>query len=596
MADIRKRAPDVCQQQQQQHDVSHNYTAHDSSAAAGRYKSSSPTSSPTSSPGVEPPLHAKDLKSRLDYDKLEELDSATPETAAALHHALGWVRDPSRYEKVAALAPNRPARKAPYTTLSSAHVARLLQAGTIRRIHPAQVKGYVRVFGVFEEAKFRIRPIKEPRDINDILGPETLNKMDMATKALIIELVQLGEYYAAFDFAAYYDQFLLHPEIGVLQCFKKGRNFYCLTASGMGQRQMPEVAHSATRKMADLLGRRCHTAAIIDNVIFVGKTADDVEHDATAFAERAQHVGGTLNEDTTNIREHIKTEGDWGGVHFDLKKKCVCLTEKIINKIRASWDNRASWTYRNYAAHMGLLFWAIGLTDVFIGDYFPALQYYAHVCRNFSMMDDQKEANKFWDQEAIITGETWPALAEWTAEVLKNRPLYTLARHESDPDWLVCVDSCRFGWGYMAVSPCTGEIRYHGQRWSHDFVMQNRDKMHQSVFTEPHGVNMAMCHLLSYSDKHQQVRIWTDSVTTMSSGNKGYNSRSESINECVRSLRKSFPPEHFTFQFEFIPGVENIVADALSRGREVTPTQVQGAAAALNSALLEGVAARRVTM
>ena len=113
---------------------------------------------------------------------------------------------------------------------------------------------------------------------------------------------------------------------------------------------------------------------------------------------------------------------------------------------------------------------------------------------------------------------------------------------------------------------------------------EHRDKLHRSVFTEPHGAVYAMCHLLTDTGAKQRIHIWTDSVTTMVAGNKGFNARSEDVNACVLRLNKLFPLERgFTFKFGFISGKMNVVADKQSRALRVTWADLEGGAAQLQA-------------
>jgi len=529
------------------------------------------------------PIQAKQV-SRINIEKLRQLETATDKTFQDCDYAIGWITDPTRYAAV----PVRRAAGTPYTTLKSEHVKSIESIGVFEKIDPSQVRGHVRVFSVAEPAKCRFRAIKEPRDINDVLGRDTLMTTDMATKADIRQLVHKGNYFVQFDYSQYYDQFALHRDISLRQCFRKGRQFYRQVTAAMGQRQMVEVAHTATRKISDFLGRKCETKAIIDNVVFVGKTAQECVDDGDKFVERSRQVGATLNDAGISVKDNVQQEGDWGGVHLDFVNKTVRLTEKIVTKTKLSMSRASSWSYRNLAAHFGLLFWAIGLVDVNPGDYFTALQFYAGACREFSMAEQAGiDTDRFWDTEAIVPRRIMEVIEAWTAAVLKNEPVRVKPERVGAADWLVAVDSCRFGYGYMAVETSSGELRYHGQRWSEQFRRQHGDKLGRSVFTEPQGVIESFIHLFAYTGEHRNVRVWTDNVATMAAGNKGFNARSFDINECTRRLRRMFPPDLYTISFAHIAGKENVVADALSRGVAVDTHVIEGAAATL--AQLEGL-------
>ena len=532
------------------------------------------------------PLHAKRVDV-LDLKELELMETATPQTIVNNSHALDWIQDPRRYDKV----PVEAARKAPWTALTSDQIRQLIETGIIEEILPGEVLGGVRVFLVAEPSKRRFRVIKCPELINFFLGRDTLMKLDMATKAQIIGLVHKGSFGAEYDFSSFFDQFELRYDISRRQCFKKGRKWYRLCRGAMGQRQMVEVAHTTTKKLADFPGRECATEAVIDNVAFVGGSGADsgpVLRDAERFLERVRRVNGTLNGDTSDPMSLISTKMVFCGVELDFTDKTVRMTQKVLEKLRLSHGNRAGWTRRNLAAHFGLLFWAVGLVVVNPGDYFDALKFYAGVCRAFSLLEDPLDGD-FWEEPAGVDGAAEQALIAWTECVLQNVPRKVPPPRNGEPvDWIVCVDSCASGWGYVAVDGLSGETRAHGERWTRDFRALHSHQLHQSVFTEPHGAFNTACHLLSHSGRLQRVHFMTDSVATQTGGNKGFNARSATINDVLVRLRRTFPAEFFEFSFEHLPGTSNTVADYLSRGKAVSSDLMEGAAAAMRAHPLLG--------
>lgn len=516
-------------------------------------------------PGARPvivsdlPLHCKST-GRLNQVALSALPSGSAATAANWAHAVEWLRNMGRYAGV----PRRDAASAPQARLSHADVRLMLERGVIARVDPARVLGHVFVFAVPELFKMRRRPIKEPRDINATLGKDTLMQLDMATKADIIALLHRGCSAVAFDFASYFDQFELSEEIGCLQCFRKGREFFRLSSGAMGQRQMVEVAHTATRKLADVVGRESHTAAIIDNVIFVGDRGA-VLRDAVKFVDRVRAVGGTLNENVDSpehIASAISSEIEWGGIALDFERKTTRLTAKVLDKVALSWGRRACWTFRNVYAHYGLLFWALGILEVCPGDHFAALQFFSRMCASVAAQIDQG-IDTALDVPAVVWPTAMAALERWTAEVMRNEPRTHVRR--DDVTWRLCSDACATGWGYVAVNDETGEVRAHGAEWDRNFARAHAAELHRSTFTEPEAVVRACCHLLARTGRHQRVVVACDNAPTVYNFARGYTAGSFAQNSARARLRRLFPAAEFTFEFVHVPGAENVHADHLSR-------------------------------
>ena len=512
-------------------------------------------------------LHVKELHARIDFDRLLALSVDKDRYAERFAYAVGWALDPSRYDEVRRAFPNKRAWNCPYTTLSSENIKVMLERGVIRVVSPDEVEGHVILFRVPEPQKQRWRPIRFTRDINEVLDHDTIMPVDMATKESIVSLLHKGSHSVAFDAKAFFDQFRLDPKIQTMMCFRKGRKFYALTTAPMGQRHSVELAHTAMEKLVHHPELECSTAVIIDNAIFVG-SAEQCLRDAQAFVSRCKLTSCTLNEDTSDIESLVTTETEWGGVHLDFTAKTTCLTSKFVEKVKLSWSLLPRWTRESFARHMGLMFWPVGLIDCNPGEFFPALHFYTTVSREaaFLLKAPERVRRDFWSAPIHLPEPARAALESWTQRVIQNTPLSAPSPDSAGrmPRWLVSVDACRYGFGYVALDTTTGTVRHHGQRWPRAFAEANWPKLRRSVFTEPNGVIMSMCHLLEFTDQIQHVRIWTDSVTTMSSGNKGFSARSADINDCALRLRRLFPPTHFKFTFCHIAGAENVAADALS--------------------------------
>jgi hypothetical protein len=292
-------------------------------------------------------LHAKKV-SRLSLNSLSSL-AASEELHRQWKQARGWLEDSSRYERV----PKRSAKGAPVARLTTAFVDKLLDCGVVKPVRPRDVEGWVSMFVVPEHSKERFRPIKNTRDVNNVLGKETLQPCVFPSKSELCSLVNAGEFFIALDFASYFDQFEYCEEIAQRFCFKHEGKHFRLNTLAMGQRQAVEVANTATRLMLDF-PKRTRVESVIDNVIFVG-SRQDVLADAATFLDRVHAVGGQLNEDTSNLSALLQTSGEWCGIALNLETKTVSLTGKILEKLRVSWERRNDWSWRNFAAHIGLL-------------------------------------------------------------------------------------------------------------------------------------------------------------------------------------------------------------------------------------------------
>ena len=504
------------------------------------------------------PLHVKRVPT-ISLRALEQLPGGTA-TLERLQQATKWLVSDDAYSAVATTTSQR----TPATSLSDEFVDQLVSHGIIAPVARADIRGHVNVFGIPEFAKQRIRCIKEPRDINRVIGKDKLMKLRFPTKADICGLVHKGKYFIALDFASYYDQFPFSEDVSRRFCFRKCNAYYRLLKLAAGLRGACEAAHCSTERMLDF-DPTCATEAIMDNVIFVHDDDAIVIADTTTFVDRVKQVNGLLNEDVSDIAALVQTAGDWGGIHLDFIAKTSSLTPKIVDKAHVSWLNRGNWTWRQLAAHIGLLFWSWNIIDIPIYEFFALLRFISETGRWLT------EHHRDWDAPARVWPSAWPDLEHWTTLVLRNQP--RKVPQQTPPEYIVATDASEWGWGYFAVHNRTGTIHTFGAPWTPAFRGIYGDRLGVSTFTEPQAVVNACCHLLD-PRRPVRVRIATDNTVTEAAIGRGYSTRSYHINECLRRLRQIFSAD-FVFDATYLPGELN-PADPLSRGVRIANRELDG--------------------
>jgi hypothetical protein len=161
----------------------------------------------------------------------------------------------------------------------------------------------------------------------------------------------------------------------------------------------------------------------------------------------------------------------------------------------------------------------------------------------------------------------------WTRIIQSNKPRKVPV--DAPPEWLICTDASRWGWGYLAVNSGTNEVRTFGARWSDHMEKTYGDQLGSSVFAEPKGVVNSVLHLLSVHDPVRRVRIATDNTATRFSFQRGFSSVALHLNQCIMRLKEIFPD--LVIDMMYIPGEEN-PADGPSRGKPLTAVQAHEAA------------------
>ena len=491
----------------------------------------------------------------------------TPESQAALQLAWRYLHDAALFE---AHLPQRTHRDVLVARLQPHHAQQLLDAGIVELTSSDEARGCVLVFAVAEFVKRRLRAIQNTVDANNALPPApTVAFRSIAARC---ELVHAGSAAAQVDFMAYYTQFPLAAAVRKYFCYRllfpDGSTKLVQQCVGLtGMSHMVYTAVSATRHLLAFQQRSRASDDHIDNVLFVGDP-DAVASDLATLRDRCRVAGVTINEDVTQPELLVATALDWCGLHLDFTAKTVALTTKVTAKIALSWSLRAGWTWRGFAAHIGLMWYTMQVISIPVAQFFNLLRFVSEISRRMQQLDD-----KNWDDTAEIWPCVWPDLEAWTALALTNAP--RPVPHNRRPDVLVLVDSSAYGYGYIAVDTITGHLYQHGAPWPAAFATHHGDeKLRRSAFTEPWGILFTKRHLTPQLDSDRFFRFGTDSQTAAAVHRKGYSARSYDLNNVAFLDRHEFP--NMRSEFVHVPGVQNIFADALSRGKTIADVETKG--------------------
>ena len=522
-------------------------------------------------------LHHKNVPP-LSRQKLYDLQCHDPSKRSRMVQMHRFLHDVSLYENN---VQKKSANGCPWTNVRDEFLQQLVDDGNMKVVKRSEVKGHVKFFVIPEHFKKRFRQIRNTEDINETFGKETLIGIKFPSKKNICEMVLQGSHFVAFDMSSYYDQFELENGVGNFMCCRKNGKFYASSRLAMGQRQGCDIGQTTTEFLMDFPERKTKTGyAVIDNAIFVG-SFEECLHDAKTFVARCKAAGVTLNEteviEKDGIESLIQTSGEWCGVSLDFTKKSVKLTDKTIKKIEDSWLNRHNWSYRQFSAHIGLLFWTWGIIDVPVHNYYSLLKCISETSRRLQADES------LWDTPAVINQSAIGALEKWTLLSIKNES--RKLKESSDPKWFICTDASALGWGYVAMNAETGEIRCFGQAWTRQqlikiFSRNGTHKIKKSVYSEPLAIYFSLCHFLKdngskykiefaeqfKNDLKMKIKIYTDNASAQHTMNRGFASRSFDINEAIRKLKETFLTEEFDFEFCFVPGWCN-PADPFSRGK-----------------------------
>jgi hypothetical protein len=329
----------------------------------------------------------------------------------------------------------------------------------------------------------------------------------------------------------------------------------------MGQRHAVAVAQGATNVLLSFpLPNGVSTQSCIDNVRFVGPK-DGVVQAAAIFVRRCRSVGVTINElpnasEDASLRQLVHQRGDWLGAEYDYAAGSQRVAAKSMKKLAASWGRRAEWTHRQYAAHMGLLFFTASVLRSPLASFYEAIKQLR--LRSAALSHD----DSLWSKQVHMSPGELESLTRWTDHASANA--WTKCLSLSPVHRFLITDASGWGWGAMLVDTKVGSLKSHGQAWT----LNDKETVDTEASTsaEPEAILRALKHFFHPAESGT-VAVLTDSTTARYALGKGY-SPSFAVNAIAARVRASFP--NLRLEMHHIAGVSNPV-DGLSRDGPALP-------------------------
>lgn len=212
-------------------------------------------------------------------------------------------------------------------------------------------------------------------------------------------------------------------------------------------------------------------------------------------------------------------------------------------------------TNRQIAGIFGLLFFSAEVLNFPLCFLFDQMKWYSKT---------MSECANAWNEERSVPECVRNELKSFFNKLYTNpeTPMFDIRKTEEyEPDLTLVVDACETGWGCVSTSGT--ETKFYGAPWSEDD--HQKYFLFSSVVSEPLGAWRAIQRNVSIN--HKKVVVYTDHQPQVWAMQRGV-AHANSYNELQVKLKQHF---HDTvFEFRFIRGVDNNIADALSRfGSEI---------------------------
>jgi ribonuclease HI len=510
-------------------------------------------------------LHIKET-SRVDWTAVSEMADRTPLQPEVLL-ANRWCTSPAFYGPRIVIEP----RKIPATTCDPAQLEQLLRADKIRP-HHGPINGFVNMFTIAQHNKKRLRVIAEPV-INATCDREHIYKVKYPSRLERRARARGAKFEAELDFAAYFDQFELSPD--VLSWFVvrsrhpiDGATLFTLTRLPMGVTFAPSVAQAVTSALVyPLLHMEGVTVdTCIDNIRVIAREPQQFVHAMRTLLGRIHTAKITLNDahtwdvpDGELLQRCAVTEAPRIFLGEQYTGDTISNTPAAVDKLKAAlvrFDEgctNAPYTKRNFASLVGLMLFMTHTIGVDLARFHTLLRAYGRIIAETAG----------WDEPCLITSDAVrDQLKAMGEEILLNPrvPLPILeppSRVIEHYDAAIEVDASGSAWGAIVRITATGDTFTLQQRWSVSML--------HSARAEPTAALRAVQWIRAHLGRNASVAIITDHIA-MASGQRrwnsaygGFSSTGYHLNEFYRELYSNGGGQVF-----YVEGEDNR-ADGISR-------------------------------
>ena len=449
----------------------------------------------------------------------------------------------------------------------------MIDAQVVRRLDNGETpQGTLIMQFVIEMIKNRLRPIRNAKNFNNTFGRETLQELKVPSRTAVRCDVLRGRYAIVVDMTQWFDQLPLDKAVELFFCFDPldGKGICCATTVPMGMRHASEVGTGTMRRLLDYkMSNEVYTKCVADGVRFIGEI-DDIVAEFITFAERCSIVGAQLNEanvdditreakesvargekkDSAIARSLVTQKYTFLGENFDHTNNTMCSTKKTQEKLVLTWSRRDCWTNRQFASHLGLLYYASSTARISLAQFHSVIRHFARVC---SMLQKHPEC---WDDPAEPLAPSLQAeLKTWSEHVMRNTPVDIPLLEQQECGSIICTDASGTGWAGIHINLESGAVQTFREDWPPNHRLIGAG----SPSTEPQAVKRAICRFLRPADKGV-VCVLTDHSSLVDSLEKGH-SKSYDYTLMLQTM-SCFAAQFF---IKHIPGDENPV-DKASRG------------------------------
>ena len=513
-------------------------------------------------------IHCKpETQEGINYEALEALSSRPEDLSFWRKQRVYWLSDElGHFSSVSSDKPVIP------SDLSMSQVLQLAGIDNVKRIDAHEygnVRGWIRIFKVPEDAKRRYRVIKHPADYNRKHGSDTVEACGNTTRRIARAAILDAECALALDLAGFFDQFRLPDDVTWHQVFEVEGTLFRNLRLPMGGRHSTQVATAATRLLLSFDHPGVRVDVCTDNVRFTG-TRQAVLAAARTFVGRCRLARAKLNEiDIDNFSDadldaliRVK-DADFVGEVYDYADKTIKCRTKHVERLQLLVDRlrQPLVTGRQLFAPYALLIYMSETLGLRLDTHWAARQFYSERARDFA------RNHSLWDEPTDLRP---PAdFHRWVAQALVNKP--ASVNRPRTPTTVAIGDACEMGYAAVICSKDNGSwnVRLIQKAWSEN---EKRNLITaNSTVSEPEAA-VRIAKLVAKSTAGPLLYV-TDHQPFVDAVARGYSMRPD-YNSRVRTFRNAQPHG----ELQHLAGTKNI-ADKFSRFKAFRLTAADTAAA-----------------
>ena len=412
-------------------------------------------------------------------------------------------------------------------------------------LNPRSLGFYSRLFLVPKPGK-RWRPVIDLSHLNHFLDIRTFK---METPESIRASLQIGEWVTSIDLQDAYFHIPIHCLYQKYLRFTHKGRVYQFRALPFGLATAPLIFTMVAKEvklMALARGIRLH--AYLDDWLIRAESPDQARLFTSQMIQLIQDLGWVINQKKSELQP--TQIFDFVGYQYDLRLGLVRPTQERWSKLTAlisALNQRSVLTARELMSLIGLL----ASTEKLVPQgrlHMRPLQWHLKKFWNFKESLDKKIP---WDNQ-MKSHLLW-----WSdpQNVLKGSDL-----HPKDHDILLFTDASNEGWGCQL-----------GDHSAKGFWSPMEKKLHINVL-ELKAVVLALKHFRNLCS-NRTVLVATDNSSVVAYINKQGGTHSVQMCALLWHLLTWCNRHQILLQARHIPGCLNVLADALSRSRQIQSTE-----------------------